>query len=141
MTGEPVRNTPPPNQMLVPRFAVGLGKARYFKPERHHADPSRAATWNRGSYLVESLAHCSACHTPRNALGAEKKDEYLAGGEAGNWHAPALDTHSPSPVPWTPAALTTYLTTGLTDDHAITAGPMKPVVVNLSQVPDEDVHA
>ena len=33
--------------------------------------PGRSALWNRGAYLVEGLGHCSACHSPRNALGAE----------------------------------------------------------------------
>ena len=26
----------------------------------------RAPQWNRGAYLVEALAHCGECHTPRN---------------------------------------------------------------------------
>ena len=120
---------------------MALWKSRYFKPERFHSDPSRPAAWNRGAYLAESLAHCSACHTPRNALGAEKKDQYLAGGEVGAWHAPALDASSPSPVPWTAAALAAYLHSGLVDEHAMTAGPMRPVVTNLSQVPEEDRRA
>jgi mono/diheme cytochrome c family protein len=141
MTREPVRAATPPNRMLVPRPAVALWKARYFKPERFRADPSRPAMWNRGAYLTESLAHCSACHTPRNALGAEKKEAYLSGGEAGAWHAPALDASSPSPVPWTATALATYLRTGLVDEHAISAGPMRPVVTNLSRVPEEDARA
>ena len=33
-------------------------------------DPAKDETWNRGAYLAEGLAHCGACHTPRNALGA-----------------------------------------------------------------------
>ena len=44
-------------------------------------DPSQSADWNRGAYLVEGLGHCGACHTPRNALGAEKRDQAYAGGE------------------------------------------------------------
>ena len=34
----------------------------------------------RGRYLVESLGHCGECHTPRNALGAMNRDQWLAGG-------------------------------------------------------------
>jgi len=44
-------------------------------------------------------------------------------------------------VPWNPATLAAYLRTGLVDQHAISAGPMKPVVMNLSQVPEEDTRA
>ena len=141
MTREAVRSTPPPNRMLVPRFAVGLWKSKYFRAERFKPDPSRDAAWNRGAYLAESLAHCSACHTPRNALGAERRDRYMAGGEAGNWHAPALNHESPSPRAWTQRALSLYLATGLVDDHAITAGPMAPVVRNLAHARGEDVEA
>jgi mono/diheme cytochrome c family protein len=141
MTREPVRSTPPPNRMLVPRFAVGLWKNKYFKAERFRPEPSHDAAWNRGAYLAEALAHCSACHTPRNALGAERRDRYMAGGEAGGWHAPALNQESTSPRPWTQRALYLYLATGLVDDHAITAGPMAPVVRNLAHARGEDVEA
>ena len=34
----------------------------------------------------KGLAHCGACHTPRNALGAERRDRHFAGGEAEGWH-------------------------------------------------------
>ncbi len=49
------------------------------------ADRKKSETWNRGAYLVEGLGHCGACHSPRNALGAEKAGSHLAGGftEAG----------------------------------------------------------
>src|SRR5256885_9142951 len=56
------------------------------------ADPARSAEWNRGAYLVEGAGHCAACHSPRNALGAEKTGiHYLGGGEAEGWTAPALN--------------------------------------------------
>jgi len=141
MTREPVRAKEPANAMLVPRAAVGLWKSKYFVPGRFHPDPAHDAQWNRGAYLAESLAHCSACHTPRNALGAERRDRYMAGGEADGWHAPALNRDSPSPRAWTRPALTQYLATGLVDDHAITAGPMAPVVRNLAHATADDVDA
>ena len=141
MTREPVRSTPPANHMLVPRIAVGVWKSKYFQPGRYRPDPARDARWNRGAYLAESLAHCSACHTPRNSLGAERREHYMSGGEAGGWHAPALNRESPSPVPWTERTLTLYLATGLVDEHAITAGPMAPVVRNLAHATREDVDA
>jgi mono/diheme cytochrome c family protein len=141
MTREPVEATPPANRMIVPRFAVAFWKARYFKRGAFQADPKQGAQWNRGAYLVEALAHCSACHTPRNALGAEKKEEYMSGGEAGGWHAPALNASSPSPVPWNADSMGMYLRTGLVEAHAVTAGPMEPVVRNLSGVPPEETRS
>jgi mono/diheme cytochrome c family protein len=141
MTREPVRNTLPANAMLVPRFAVSIWKRMYFDRAPFKPDPARGPQWNRGAYLAESLAHCSACHTPRNKLGAEERDRYLSGGDVDGWHAPALNESSPSPVPWNEEALAAYLRTGLVDAHAIAAGPMEEVVMNLAHAPRDDLRA
>ena len=141
MTREAVRASEPANSILVPRVAVGIWKSKYFHPGRFQPDPARDARWNRGAYLVESLAHCSACHTPRNKLGGEERERYMSGGDAGGWHAPALNRESPSPRPWDARKLTLYLSTGLVDDHAITAGPMAPVVRNMAHATGDDVES
>ncbi|MGT2493804.1 hypothetical protein ACU4GD_33160 [Cupriavidus basilensis] len=49
-------------------------------------DASQSAAWNRGAYLVQAVAHCGACHTPRGALMAEKGWMNAAGI---SWPAPA----------------------------------------------------
>ena len=141
MTREPVRASVPANSVLVPRFAVGVWNARYLHRGALGPDASRSGAWNRGHYLAESLAHCSECHTPRDKLGGEKRDQYLSGGKAGGWEAPALNEHSPSPVPWTLDAMDKYLRTGLVEAHAISAGPMRGVVGNLAQAREGDVRA
>ncbi|HBT31536.1 MAG TPA: cytochrome C [Pusillimonas sp.] len=85
--------------------------------------------WNRGLYLTRGAGHCAACHSPRNALGAEKSGEnYLSGGEAEGWIAPALNDQPPAPVPWTQEALFAYLRYGFAGDHGAAGGPMAPVV-------------
>jgi mono/diheme cytochrome c family protein len=141
MTREPVKAENRRNGVPIPRAAVGIWKSRYFTPGRFQPDPARSAEWNRGAYLVEGLAHCGACHTPRNKLGAEEKTRAFAGGEVEGWHAPALDSASPSPVPWTVEALQAYLRNGIADLHPISAGPMVDVVHGLSQVSDETLRA
>ena len=141
MTREPVRATVPANTVLVPRFAVAAWNARYLHRGALQGDAAHDAEWNRGHYLAESLAHCSECHTPRDKLGGEKRDQYFSGGEAGGWEAPALNEHSPSPIPWTVEAMEHYLRTGLTDRHAISAGPMRGVVSNLTHAQLSDVRA
>lgn len=141
MTREAVHATAPANTVLVPRLAVAAWNARYLHRGALAADASRDAGWNRGRYLAESVAHCSECHTPRDKLGGEKREQYLSGGEAGGWEAPALNEHSPSPVPWTQPAMEQYLRTGLVDEHAISAGPMRGVVENLSHARADDVNA
>lgn len=139
MTREPVRAKSTPHALRFPynlRPLLGAWKALYFRP-----DPRKSAPANRGAYLAEGLAHCGACHTPRNALGAELKDRPFGGGEAEGWHAPALNAANPAPVPWSAEQLFTYLRTGLDEQHAIAAGPMDPVVRNLARVPEADVRA
>lgn len=105
-------------------------------------DPARSAEWNRGRYLVDGLGHCGACHTPRNALGAEKAGSaYLTGGEAEGWEAPALTKLSAGPIPWSEAELYAYLKTGTSRHHGAAAGPMAPVIAELRELPDTDIRA
>jgi mono/diheme cytochrome c family protein len=144
MTREPVRAPNIAHELRFPfnvRALLGGWKLLYFERAAFQPYPTRSAEWNRGAYLVHALAHCSACHTPRNFVGGEKKREMFSGGEAEGWHGPALNAHSPSPVPWTAEQLYRYLRTGLDDLHAIAAGPMMPVVRNLAKVPEQDVRA
>jgi nicotinate dehydrogenase subunit B len=115
--------------------------ALFHSPAVFEADPARSAVWNRGAYLVESLGHCGACHTPRNALGAEKAKTYLAGGTADGWEAPPLNSLSHAPIPWNADELFAYLRTGISRFHGVAAGPMAPVVKDLAAVPDNDIRA
>lgn len=105
-------------------------------------EPTRSAQWNRGRYLVDGLGHCGACHTPRNALGAEKAGSaYLAGGEAEGWEAPALTGRSPGPIPWSEAELHAYLRNGSAQHHGAASGPMASVIAELKSLPDADIRA
>ncbi|MEA2899881.1 MAG: nicotinate dehydrogenase subunit, partial [Bradyrhizobium sp.] len=104
-------------------------------------DPAQSAAWNRGAYLVEGLGHCGACHSPRNALGAERADAYLAGGLAEGWEAPPLTSLSQAPIPWSEDELFAYLRTGESRFHGTAAGPMAPVVKELAALPDDDIRA
>jgi nicotinate dehydrogenase subunit B len=104
-------------------------------------DATQSASWNRGAYLVEGLGHCGACHSPRNALGAEKAGAYLAGGLAEGWEAPPLTSLSHAPIPWSEDELFAYLRSGESRFHGVAAGPMAPVVKELASLPDQDIRA
>ena len=142
MTRTPVRAVAPANDLRFPlRFRPLLaGWNLLYLDEGPRAAPAAGAN-ARGAYLVDALTHCAACHTPRNALGAEQRDRPFAGGEAEGWHASALDAHAESPVAWTADALAAYLRTGLVPDHAMSAGPMQDVVRSLSEADPADVQA
>jgi len=126
---------------LNQRFVVAGWKLLFLRLGTYQADISQNAEWNRGAYLVEGLAHCGACHTPRNALGAERASASFSGGDVDNWHAYAINARSPSPVPWDTEALFSYLRQGWHSDHGVARGPMAEVVSNLSSVQESDVHA
>ncbi|MFD2238031.1 molybdopterin cofactor-binding domain-containing protein [Aureimonas populi] len=107
------------------------------------ADPARGAGWNRGAELVEGLGHCAACHSPRNALGAEGKGAaHLSGGQADGWDAPALAAPASfAPVGWSEQAFYDYLRTGRSAEHGAAGGPMAHVVQSLEPLPDSDIRA
>jgi nicotinate dehydrogenase subunit B len=145
MSQEPVRNEVPPTKLAFPfnmRPLMGLWNALYLNPGVDAPDPSRTALWNRGAYLVNGLGHCTACHSPRNAMGAEQGGKaYLAGAMVDGWEAPPLTALSHAPVPWTEQELFRYLRHGHSAQHGAAAGPMAPVVQELAKLPEEDVRA
>jgi mono/diheme cytochrome c family protein len=144
MTRQPVQAPARANQLSFPldqRFVIAGWKLLFLRRGTYQPDSTQSAEWNRGAYLVEGLAHCGACHTPRNGLGAERTSAAFAGGEVDNWHAYAINGQSPSPVPWDADALLLYLRQGWHPDHGVARGPMAQVVSNLSSVPESDIRA
>jgi mono/diheme cytochrome c family protein len=144
MTREPVRASARENRLAFPldhRVLVAGWKLLFLHRGAYRPDSTKSGEWNRGAYLVEGLAHCGACHTPRNALGAERVNAAFAGGDVDNWQAYPINAQSPSPVPWDADALFIYLRDGSHPDHGTARGPMAQVVSNLSQVNASDVRA
>jgi mono/diheme cytochrome c family protein len=143
MTLPPVQARTPPNTVPFPldiRALQAGWKMIYFKPQPFMPDPARSAEWNRGAYLAEGLAHCGACHTPRNILGAESVGHPYNGAAVENgWYALPLDVTF-SPLPWTAGELATYLGGGTTP-HGRAFGPMGPVIHGLAALPPSDIQA
>lgn len=139
-----VRAETPPNALAFPfnqRPLLAGWNALFHQSTTFQPDPAKSEAWNRGAYLVEGLGHCSACHSPRNALGAEISGAHLAGGFAEGWEAPALTSLSQAPIPWSEDELYAYLRTGESRFHGVAAGPMAPVVKELGTLPDSDIRA
>ena len=115
--------------------ALAVWRALYFRPGQPPEDLSRSAEWNRGAYLVQGLGHCTACHTPRNALGAERKAQALGGGTVAGqgWYAPALDMPAEAGVAqWSLQDVVALLQTGVAPQGSVT-GPMAEVVFRSTQ--------
>ena len=144
MARPPVRAKAPANELRFPfnlRPLMAGWNALFHQARTFQPDPTRSEIWNRGAYLVEGLGHCSACHSPRNVLGAEQQSQYLAGGLAEGWEAPALTSLSQAPIPWSEDELFAYLRTGESRVHGVAVGPMAPVVRELMALPDQDIRA
>jgi mono/diheme cytochrome c family protein len=144
MTRTPVHAPARENQLSFPldqRVVIAGWKLLFLRHGTYQPDTTKSAEWNRGAYLVDGLAHCGACHTPRNALGAERASAQFAGGNVDNWHAYAINAQSPAPMPWDAEALFAYLRNGWHPDHGVARGPMAEVVSNLSSVRENDVRA
>lgn len=144
MAQAPVRQVNRDNALAFPfnlRPLMAGWNTLFHNPASFASDPAKSEIWNRGAYLVEGLGHCGACHTPRNALGAEKASARLAGGTAEGWEAPALTALSQSPIPWSEDEFFNYLRTGISTFHGVAAGPMGPVVKELGALPDSDIRA
>ncbi|MDA7424544.1 cytochrome c [Thalassococcus lentus] len=94
----------------------------------------------RGQYLVEALAHCAECHTPRNPVGALNTGQWMAGAPnpSGQGTIPAL---TPDKLKWSAADIAYYLETGFTPDFDSVGGHMAEVVQNFSELSKEDRDA
>ncbi|WP_088149838.1 c-type cytochrome [Inquilinus limosus] len=144
MTRQPVPARAPDNDLPFPlnqRFVLAGWKLLFLREGPYAPDPAHDAAWNRGAYLAEGLAHCGACHTPRNLLGAEETGRRFAGGDAEGWHAVPIGSGSPAPVPWTADSLYQYLRDGWHGQHGTAQGPMGPVADSLAGIPEADVRA
>lgn len=146
LMAQPAVSAPtPPAEMAFPfsvRPLMAAWNGLFHDAQAFVLEPDQSAEWNRGAYLVNGLGHCSACHTPRNALGAELGGKaFLAGAMVDGWEAPALTSLSRAPVPWTQNELYRYLRLGHTEAHGVAAGPMGDVVKELRHLPDADVQA
>ncbi|MBD3677688.1 MAG: cytochrome c [Rhodobacteraceae bacterium] len=94
----------------------------------------------RGRYLVEALAHCGECHTPRDALGGLKRNAWLSGAPnpSGKGTIPNI---APGGLDWSAADIAYYLKTGFTPEFDSAGGHMAEVVQNLAHLPDDDLAA
>lgn len=133
-TLEPSPVAVPPHQLRWPygsQAALAVWRALYFRPGSFQPDPQHDALWNQGAYLVRGVAHCSACHTPRNALGGADWRKLSGGLMPGqHWWAPSLlDPAEAGVHDWPLDEVVRLLTTG-TSAHGQASGPMAEVVLH-----------
>ncbi|UXN02932.1 cytochrome c [Bartonella sp. HY406] len=101
---------------------------------------------DRGAYIVESLAHCSACHTPRDLFFRQESTDatgknFLAGANLSGWYAPDLSSNHSTMQGWSDEDIALYLTTARNNISAA-VGPMQLVAgESLQFASKDDVNA
>ncbi|ARU93759.1 c-type cytochrome [Tatumella citrea] len=106
------------------------------------SDSADAQALSRGRYLVDTLGHCSSCHTPRG-IGMQEKalndsdSRFLSSGMLNDWTVPSLR----NPDGWSVNDIAEYLSTGR-NDFASVGGEMTGVVQHSMQHMNQaDLHA
>jgi len=140
-----VSNDPKRDQLSFPlniRATMAIWNGLYFHKGEFQPDPAKSAQWNRGAYIVEALAHCGACHTPKNALQAEVRDKAFAGGAVETWFAPDLTTAPRTGLGrWSKEDIVYFLKTGR-NRWTVAGGLMAGVVAgSTSKLRDSDLEA
>ncbi|PPQ43411.1 c-type cytochrome [Rhodopseudomonas palustris] len=134
----------PPNELPFPfniRRAVGLWKLMFFDDTTFTPDPAQSPQWNRGAYLVNALAHCAECHSPRNALGGIVAAQRFAGGPNPEGRGWVPNITQKGLGDWSESDLAYFLETGMTPEGDSAGGSMAQVIRNTSQLGKTDREA
>jgi len=123
------------------RRTLGLWKFLFLDGRPFTPDPSQSTQWNRGSYLVNAPGHCAECHSPRNMLGAVKRNLRFTGGPAPDGQGGVPNITQQKLKNWTVKDIADTLTTGMTPDADFVGGSMVEVVRNTSQLSVADREA
>jgi mono/diheme cytochrome c family protein len=128
----PVHAPAPENTLRFPfkqRWLNGAWSLLFNSDKRFEPVLERDAQWNRGAYLVEAMAHCGECHTPRNPFEALDNRKMFTGAVQAGWRAYNITADRDSGVgAWSDDELAHYLATGHADRRGTAAGPMGEAV-------------
>jgi mono/diheme cytochrome c family protein len=94
----------------------------------------------RGRYLVEALAHCAECHTPRNAMGGLDTSRWMQGAPNPSGRGSIPPIAGPD-FTWTAFDISAYLETGFTPQFDVVGGSMGDVVMSVQKLPKSDLDA
>jgi mono/diheme cytochrome c family protein len=129
------------------RWPLTIWNRLFVDTHPYRPDPAHDAQWNRGAYLVQSLGHCGACHTPRGVAMQEtttggNDSAFLGGSTLDGWTASDLrGDPSDGLGRWSKADIVAFLKDG-GNSHASVFGSMIDVYNNSSQfLTDDDLNA
>lgn len=146
MATEPVGDPAAESEIPFPfnvRLAMAGWQNLFFLPQRFEPETGQSETYNRGKYLAYGPAHCVACHTPRNALGALDWDKALTGSPGGTGgRAPDITAAALVAADYDVPTLVQTLKDGFTPGFDVLGGAMGEVIADsTSHWTDEDLTA
>ena len=141
-----VHNVPPKNTLPFPltvRTGLAVWQGMYFTPGPFVPDAKKDAQWNRGAYLVQALAHCTDCHTPRNIAQGPETNHMLGGAAISGWYAPDISNDAKSTLnKWNVDQLAKFFKNGILPGNSKVVGPMSEAVHDsLRFLKDSDLRA
>jgi mono/diheme cytochrome c family protein len=141
-----VAQTPPANTVGWPlniRWLLAFWNVAFLDGSRFTPDPAKDVRWNRGAYIVEALAHCGECHTPRRITQNLDNGQKFSGAVLQGWKAYNITSSKQSGIGgWSDDAVASYLSTGHADGHSAASGPMAEAVDDsLRYATSDDIHA
>jgi len=138
----PTSTTPSQDHQIGFPFNIrrSLGGWKLLFESRDWQMPAPTPELEHGRYIVEALAHCAECHTPRNALGGLDRSRWMAGAPNpdGKGRTPNI---TPAKLTWSEGEIFDYLTTGFTPEFDSVGGHMAHVVENMAKLPESDRRA
>ena len=124
------------------RRGLGLWKLLYLN-EKLILSVGDDPMLQRGQYLVEALAHCGECHTPRNPIGGMDASRWLAGAVTpnGKGRVPNITPHKDGIGGWSEKDIAYSLESGFTPEFDSFGSNMADVVENMAKLPKSDLEA
>lgn len=130
----PVKQKNLPHDLILPfggQYAMLFWKNFVWSPQPFISNSEQTASWNRGAYLAQAVAHCGECHTPLNLFGALKTKMHFAGSKEGpeGELAPNITPHKKTGIGgWSKVDISYFLQTGMKPDGDDAQGLMGEVI-------------
>lgn len=144
MTREPMRVPNRENELAFPfniRQSLTFWNLLNLRRESVVAQPTRSDVWNRGRYIVDALAHCGECHTPRNLLQGMDSGAYLKGAVIEGVEAPDITKEGLVRMGFDPLTLARFMKSGLSAQGSMTHQMFEVVHFSTQYMSEDDLRA
>ena len=144
MTREPMRVENKKNELTFPfniRQSLAFWNLVNLQRGGFIPDDKRSALWNRGRYVVDALAHCGECHTPRNFMQGMKTSNYLKGAVMEGVEAPDITKEGLTRMGFNPQTLAQFMKSGVSALGSMTNQMFEVVHFSTQYMRDGDLDA